>query len=41
MVEKILAILIVAPLIIFSGVHTVQEGHIGVYFRGGAILDGF
>jgi regulator of protease activity HflC (stomatin/prohibitin superfamily) len=28
------------PLIImFSGLHTVDEGYIGVYYRGGAILD--
>jgi regulator of protease activity HflC (stomatin/prohibitin superfamily) len=32
--------LIVVPLLIFSGVHQIPEGHIGVYFRGGAIIDG-
>ena len=41
MIEILLGIFVVAPLIVFSGVHTVQEGHIGVYFRGGAILDGY
>jgi regulator of protease activity HflC (stomatin/prohibitin superfamily) len=30
----------VFPLIIMQqGLHTIDEGHIGVYFRGGAILD--
>jgi regulator of protease activity HflC (stomatin/prohibitin superfamily) len=28
------------PLIItLNGFHTVPEGHVGIYFRGGALLD--
>jgi len=30
--------LIFPLLIIFSGLHTIDEGYIGVYYRGGAIL---
>ena len=35
-----LSILGVLILFIASGIHRVEEGHIGVYFRGGAILPG-
>jgi len=41
MIELILGFFVIIPLIVFSGVHSVTEGHIGVYFRGGAILDGY
>jgi regulator of protease activity HflC (stomatin/prohibitin superfamily) len=37
----IIAIAIV-PLLIFwfTGIHKVEEGHVGIYFRGGAIMEG-
>ena len=27
------------PMIAFSGFHMVPEGHVGIYFRGGALLE--
>ena len=33
----VLAIAIFANL----GIHQIPEGHLGIYFRGGAILDGY
>jgi len=24
---------------LFNGYHKIQEGHVGIYFRGGALLD--
>ena len=31
--------LVLVPIMILKGMHKVPEGHIGIYFRGGAILD--
>jgi len=28
-------------LIWFGGVHRVEEGHVGIYYRGGALIDGY
>jgi len=39
MVFIILAGVMFPLLIMFSGLHTIDEGYIGVYYRGGAILD--
>lgn len=36
-----LAAFMVLPIFMFNGLHQIPEGHIGVYFRGGAIIDGF
>ena len=41
MLEFLFLFFIVVPFVTFQGLHTVQEGHIGIYFRGGAILDGY
>jgi regulator of protease activity HflC (stomatin/prohibitin superfamily) len=41
MISIILGALIILPLFLFKGIHQVEEGHVGIYFRGGAILDGF
>jgi regulator of protease activity HflC (stomatin/prohibitin superfamily) len=36
----LLALAALIPLIFLqSGFHVVQEGHVGIYFRGGALLD--
>jgi regulator of protease activity HflC (stomatin/prohibitin superfamily) len=32
-------ILIPLSIIMFNGIHVVEEGHVGIYFRGGALLD--
>jgi len=29
-----------ALLILFNGFHIVEEGHVGVYYRAGALLEG-
>ena len=31
--------LVIALIFLQSGFHIVQEGHVGIYFRGGALLD--
>jgi len=28
-------------LCIFLGLHKIDEGHVGVYYRGGKVLDGY
>ncbi len=35
-----LAILGVCTLMMAMGLHRIEEGHVGVYFRGGALLPG-
>jgi len=35
-----LFIIVFAIISAFMGIHKVEEGHIGVYYRGGALLDG-
>ena len=35
----IFAVFLPFVLIAFNGFHIVQEGHVGIYFRGGALLD--
>ena len=32
------AVLLPILMTIYGGFHTVQEGHVGIYFRGGALL---
>ena len=34
-----MAAFIPAALIIYNGLHMVPEGHVGVYYRGGALLN--
>ena len=41
MLEIIIGFFVIFPLIMFKGIHQVEEGHVGIYFRGGAILPGF
>ena len=41
MILWILSALAVVPLIMLRGLHQIPEGHIGIYFRGGAMLEGF
>lgn len=41
LLNTILGSLIILPLFLLKSVHQVEEGHVGIYFRGGAILDGF
>lgn len=33
------AIIFPLVLVLFNGFHIVQEGHVGIYFRGGALLN--
>ncbi len=33
-------ILFLLPVLLFNGIHQVPEGHVGVYFTGGAIQEG-
>ena len=33
------ALFLPAALIMFNGFHMVEEGHVGIYFRGGALLE--
>lgn len=33
--------LIVAAILNCLGIHQIPEGHIGIYFSGGAILEGY
>ena len=32
--------MLIAMVCTFSGIHMVDEGHVAVYYRGGALLDG-
>ncbi len=41
MLEICFALAILIPFLTFSGFHQIPEGHVGIYFRGGAILDGY
>lgn len=34
-----LALILPTLLILFNGLHVVDEGHVGIYFRGGALLE--
>jgi regulator of protease activity HflC (stomatin/prohibitin superfamily) len=34
-----LAVFFPLVLVFFNGLHIVDEGHVGIYFRGGALLD--
>jgi regulator of protease activity HflC (stomatin/prohibitin superfamily) len=36
----LLIVFAVATLIVGVGFHKIEEGHVGVYFRGGALLTG-
>lgn len=38
MLELFFLVCIVGPFLASMGLHTITEGHVGVYFRGGAIL---
>lgn len=33
-----IALSLVSSAIVFNGLHIVEEGHVGIYFRGGALL---
>lgn len=33
------AMILPTILVMFNGLHVVDEGHVGIYFRGGALLD--
>lgn len=33
------SLLVPAFIMLFNGIHMVEEGHVGIYFRGGALLD--
>jgi len=39
-IEKIVGLIILAVAIAINGIHQVREGHVGVYYRGGALLSG-
>ena len=39
--EIIVMALVPLLLMWFLGVHKVEEGHVGIYFSGGAIVEGF
>jgi len=41
MLALIFGTIILFPIILFQGFHQIPEGHIGIYFRGGAILEGY
>ena len=32
------AVVLAAAIIVPQGIHTIKEGHVGVYYRGGAML---
>ena len=36
--EVVVGLMILIGTIIFNGIHQIPEGHVGVYFRGGALL---
>jgi hypothetical protein len=36
----VISIIFPALLVFFNGMHVIEEGHVGIYFRGGALLDG-
>lgn len=38
--ECVVGLMILIGAIIFNGIHTIPEGYVGVYFRGGALLEG-
>lgn len=35
----VVSLLVPAFIMLFNGIHMVEEGHVGIYFRGGALLD--
>lgn len=37
----ILVGMVLVPGLLMGGFHQIPEGHIGIYYRGGAILDGY
>ncbi len=39
-VPLILTMLGVFTLVLALGIHRIEEGHVGVYYRGGALLEG-
>ena len=40
MSAAICGIFVLVPLLLQAGLHAVPEGHIGIYFRGGALIEG-
>ena len=38
--EVIVGMMLLIGTIIFNGIHQIPEGYVGVYFRGGALLEG-
>jgi erlin len=41
MKELIIPIVLIVGGLMLTGIHKVEEGHIGIYYSGGALLDGF
>ena len=39
LIEQAIALAILVLAVVFNGLHQVPEGHIAVYYRGGALLD--
>lgn len=39
-IPLIILFLAIGTLITTVGIHKIEEGHVGVYFRGGALLEG-
>ena len=38
--EVIVGVMLLMGTIIFNGIHQIPEGYVGIYFRGGALLEG-
>ena len=39
-IEIIVGLMIMIAAIVLNGIHSVPEGYVGVYFRGGALIEG-
>lgn len=39
-IEVIVGFMLLMGMIAFNGIHQIPEGYVGVYFRGGALLEG-
>ena len=39
LIEQAIALALLVLVVVFNGLHQVPEGHVAVYYRGGALLD--
>ena len=39
-IELVIGLMVLVGAVMLNGIHQIPEGHVGIYFRGGALLEG-